>query len=61
MCRLLHDRHVFCVSFSEKLNHLLDRLDNWHMMHGSQSDGLKWVHGSQKYAHYYSGVTLYGI
>jgi hypothetical protein len=32
MCRLLYDRHIFYVPFSEKLDSLLDRLDNEHMM-----------------------------
>jgi hypothetical protein len=43
MCRLLHNHHVFCVPFSEKLNNLLDRLDNQHTVHGSQNDVLEWV------------------
>jgi hypothetical protein len=33
-------------TFSEKLNRLLDHLDNRHMMHDSRSDVLKWVSGS---------------
>jgi hypothetical protein len=41
MCRLLYDRHIFYVPFSEKLDSLLDRLDNQRMMHGSQNSVLK--------------------
>jgi hypothetical protein len=47
--------------FSEMLNCLFDRLDNRCTMHDFQSDALKWVHGSQKYTHYYSSVMLHGI
>jgi hypothetical protein len=49
MCQPLHGRHVFCVPYTEKLDCLLDRLDNRHMMHGSQSDTLEWVRMDQKY------------
>jgi hypothetical protein len=48
-------------TFFEKLNNLLDRLDKQHMMHGSQSDALKWVCGSRKYTYYCSGETLHGL
>jgi hypothetical protein len=41
MCQLLHGRHIFCIPFTKKLDHLLDRLDNRRTMHGSQSDTLK--------------------
>jgi hypothetical protein len=37
---------TYVVSFFEKLNSLLNRLDNRCTMHGSQSDALKWVRGS---------------
>jgi hypothetical protein len=47
--------------FFKKLNSLLDRLSNRRMMHDSRSDALKWVRGSQKYAHYGSGVMLHGL
>jgi hypothetical protein len=47
--------------FSEKLNSLLDRLNNRHMMDGSRSDALKWVQGSQKHAHYCSGAMLHEL
>jgi hypothetical protein len=56
MCRLLDGHHVFYVPFSEKQNHLLDLLDNRRTMHNSQNDALLVVHGSQKYARYYSDV-----
>jgi hypothetical protein len=47
-----------CVHFSEKLDNLLDRLDNRHTMHGSRNDTLDWVHGNQKDTHYCSHATL---
>jgi hypothetical protein len=50
-----------CTFFSKKLNRLLDRLDNRHTMHGSRSDTLEWVRGSQKYADYYNGAMLSGL
>jgi hypothetical protein len=48
MCQLSHNCHVFCVPFTEKLDHLLDRLDNRRMMHDSRSDALKWVRMDQQ-------------
>jgi hypothetical protein len=50
-----------CVHFSKKLDSLLDRLDNRHMMYSSQNDALEWVRESQKDAHYCSHVTLHGL
>jgi hypothetical protein len=35
MCQLLHSRHVFRVPFTEKLDRLVDRLDNRRTMHDS--------------------------
>jgi hypothetical protein len=49
------------VHFSKKLNNLLDPLDNWRMMHGSQNDALEWARENQNDAHYYSRVTLHGL
>jgi hypothetical protein len=46
-----------CVPFFEKLDSLLDHLDNRRMTHGSQKDALKWVHGNQNDACYYSSTT----
>jgi hypothetical protein len=48
-----------CIPFSEKLDSLLDHLDNRRMMHGSQNDALEWAHGNQNDAHYYSRATLH--
>jgi hypothetical protein len=50
-----------CVPFSEKLNHLLDHLDNWCKMHGSRSDALEWVRGNRKYIDYSNDTTLPGL
>jgi hypothetical protein len=61
MCQLLHDRHVFYIPFSKKLNSLLARLDNQRTMHGSQNDVLEWVHLNQNDTHYYSGATLHWL
>jgi hypothetical protein len=47
--------------FFEKLNSLLDRLDNRCMIHDSRSDTFKWVCRSRKYVHCCSGVTLHGL
>jgi hypothetical protein len=47
-----------CVPFSEKLDNLLDRLDNRCMMHGSRNGALEWARGNQKDIHYYSRATL---
>jgi hypothetical protein len=47
------------VSFSKKLNSLLDRLNKRCMMHGSQNDTLKWTRGNQNDAYYCSRATLY--
>jgi hypothetical protein len=62
----------FCVPFSEKLDSLHDRLDNWHTMHSSQKDALKWVHKNwndilewvhrnRNDTHYCSSVMLHGL
>jgi hypothetical protein len=51
----------FYVPFSEKLNRLLDRLDNRRMMHGFQYGALEWAHGNQNDAHYCSIVTLHWL
>jgi hypothetical protein len=40
-----------CVSFSEKLDTLLNRLDNRRMMHGFQYDALEWARGNRNDAH----------
>jgi hypothetical protein len=71
MCSIHIDKSTACVDccttvksyvyLFKRLNNLLDRLSNQRMMHGSQSDTLKWVRGSQKYAHYCSGATLHGL
>jgi hypothetical protein len=50
-----------CVPFFEKVDNLLDRLDNQRTMHGSQNDALEWACGNQNDAHYYSRVTLHGL
>jgi hypothetical protein len=47
-----------CVPFSEKLDNLLDHLDNWHMMHCSKNDALEWVCGNQNDAHYCSHLSF---
>jgi hypothetical protein len=49
------------VPFSEKLDSLLDRLDNLCMMHGSQNDALEWTCGNQNDVHYCSRVMLHGL
>jgi hypothetical protein len=48
-----------CVSFSEKLDHLLDRLDDRRMMHDFQCDVHDWARGDQYSGHYCSIVTLH--
>jgi hypothetical protein len=50
-----------CVHSFEKLDSLLDRLDNWRTMHGSRNGALEWARGSQKDAHYCNHVTLHGL
>jgi hypothetical protein len=47
-----------CVPFPEKLDSLLDHLDNRRTTCGSQNDTLEWVHGDQNDARYYSDTTL---
>jgi hypothetical protein len=47
-----------CVPVSEKLDSLLNYLDNRRMMHGSQNDALEWVHRNQNDTYYYSDATL---
>jgi hypothetical protein len=48
----------FCVPFSERLDNLLDRLDNRRTIRGSWNDTLEWVR-NQNDTHYYSGVTAF--
>jgi hypothetical protein len=50
-----------CVPFFEKLNSLLDHLDNQRTMHDSRNDALEWAHGNQNDAHYCSSTTLHGL
>jgi hypothetical protein len=50
-----------CVSFSAKLDSLLDHLDNRRMMHGSQNDALKWTRGNQNDSHYYGHAMLHWL
>jgi hypothetical protein len=49
------------IPFSEKLDNLLDHLDNRRMMHSSQNDALEWACRNQKDAHYCGYVTLHGL
>jgi hypothetical protein len=46
------------VHFSEKLDSLLDRLNNRRTMHGSRNGALEWMRGNRKDIHYYSRVML---
>jgi hypothetical protein len=48
-----------CVPFSEKLDSLLDRLDNWRTMHGYRYNALEWARENQNEAQYYSVATLH--
>jgi hypothetical protein len=41
-----------CVSFYEKLDILLDRLDNRRMMHDSQNEALEWARMDRSDTHY---------
>jgi hypothetical protein len=50
-----------CVPFSEKLNMLLDHLDNRHMMHNFQSGALEWARGNQNDVYYWSATMLHGL
>jgi hypothetical protein len=61
MCQPLHDHHVLCVPFTEKLDRLLDRLDNRCTMHGSRSDTLELVRMDQKYTRYCSHDASWAI
>jgi hypothetical protein len=49
------------VPFYEKLDNLLDRLDNRRTIHGSRSDALEWVRMDQNNAHYHSTTTLHRL
>jgi hypothetical protein len=49
------------VPFSEKLDGLLDRLDNRCTMHSYQNDALEWARGNQNDVCYYSQATLHGL
>jgi hypothetical protein len=49
------------VPLSEKLDRLLDHLDNCHTMHGSQGDALEWVRMDRKDTRHYSGTMLLGL
>jgi hypothetical protein len=48
-------------TFSEKLDNLLDCLDNQRTMHGSQNGALEWACGNQNDAHYCSRVILHTL
>jgi hypothetical protein len=48
-----------CVPFSKKLDNLLVRLDNRHMMHNFQCDMRKWVHEDRNDTHYCSTTVLH--
>jgi hypothetical protein len=50
-----------CVTFFEKLDNLLDCLDNRRMMHDSQNDALEWVHMNRNDVHYCSCATLHRL
>jgi hypothetical protein len=50
-----------CVPFSEKLDSLLDCLDNRHTVHDSQNGALEWAHENQNDAQYYSRTTLHKL
>jgi hypothetical protein len=47
-----------CVPFTEQLDSLLDRLDNWRTMHSSRNEALDCCCGNRSSAHYYIHVTL---
>jgi hypothetical protein len=49
------------VTFSKKLDSLLDRLDNQHTMHSFQCDAREWTHKDQNDTHYCSAATLHGL
>jgi ligand-binding sensor protein len=49
------------VPFTEKLNSLLDHLDNQRTMHSSQNGAVEWVRGNQNDAHYRCHATLHGL
>jgi hypothetical protein len=49
------------VHLFKKLDNLLDRLDNWRTMRGSQSNALEWVHMDRNDTHYCSVVTLHRL
>jgi hypothetical protein len=50
-----------CVPFSEKLDSLLDHLDNWRTMHGYRYNALEWARENQNEAQYYSVATLHRL
>jgi hypothetical protein len=58
MSIVAHTSHLY-VPFSEKLDSLLDRLDNRRMMHDFQSDTLEWMCMDRNDAHYCSVATLH--
>jgi hypothetical protein len=43
------------------MKQLLEHVDNWRTIHGSQNDALEWVHGNQNDAHYGGATTLHGL
>jgi hypothetical protein len=47
-----------CVPFSEKLDSLLDCLDNWCTMRDSRNDALEWVSENRNDAQYCSDTTI---
>jgi hypothetical protein len=47
-----------CVPFSKKLDSLIDRLDNQHMMYDSRNGALEWVRGNRKDTYYYIRAML---
>jgi hypothetical protein len=56
MSKVARPSHL-CVLFDEKLDSLLDRLDNRRTMHGSQSVAIDCWCGNQNDTHYCSGIT----
>jgi hypothetical protein len=50
-----------CVLQSEKLERLLDLMDNQCTMHGFQHDVLEWAHMNQNGTHCCSTMMLHGL
>jgi hypothetical protein len=50
-----------CLPFSERLDNLLNHLNNRRMMHGSQNDILEWVRVNQNDVHQCSRAMLHGL